>query len=119
MPDIRVVDGARLRLNGMGLRTFSILGIHIYVAGLYLEHRSDNPDSILHLTGTQGARYPVSPRRRCGAGPVSMEGRLPRRPAGLPECYVDPKDIERFLESLPPIQKGDETTMIFTSRASM
>ena len=29
-----------MRLNGIGLRTYSILGIPIYVAGLYLERRS-------------------------------------------------------------------------------
>ena len=47
MPDTRTVDGMPMRLNGIGLRTFSILGIPVYVAGLYLERRSDNPDAIL------------------------------------------------------------------------
>ena len=47
MPEIRMVNGTQMRLNGIGLRTFSILGIRIYVAGLYLERRNDNPDAIL------------------------------------------------------------------------
>src|ERR1700729_67977 len=47
MPDTRVADGTQMRLNGIGLRTFSFLRIPIYVAGLYLERRSDNPDAIL------------------------------------------------------------------------
>ena len=29
MPDTRVVDGTQMRLNGIGLRTFSVLGIRI------------------------------------------------------------------------------------------
>ena len=37
-----------MRLNGIGLRTFSVLGIRIYVAGLYLERRNSDTDTILH-----------------------------------------------------------------------
>jgi hypothetical protein len=48
MPDAREVDGVPMHLNGIGLRTFSWLGIPIYVAGLYLEHHSSSPDEILH-----------------------------------------------------------------------
>jgi hypothetical protein len=48
MPETRVVDGTQMRLNGIGLRTFSALGIRIYVAGLYLERRNRDPDTILH-----------------------------------------------------------------------
>ena len=48
MPEVQSVDGKQMRLNGIGLRTYSIFNIHIYVAGLYLEHPSDNPDTILH-----------------------------------------------------------------------
>jgi Chalcone isomerase-like len=42
-PDTQLVDGKTLHLNGYGLRTYSILGIHIYVAGLYVEHLSTDP----------------------------------------------------------------------------
>jgi hypothetical protein len=48
MPELLVTDGTEMRLNGIGLRAYSVLGIPIYVAGLYLERRSDNPDAILH-----------------------------------------------------------------------
>ena len=53
MPDMRIVNGTQMHLNGIGLRTFSVLGIRIYVAGLYLERRSDNPDAILHSPETK------------------------------------------------------------------
>ena len=43
LPDTLQVDGKTLHLNGLGLRTYSFLRIHIYVAGLYLEHLSTDP----------------------------------------------------------------------------
>ena len=48
LPDTRVVDGKPLLLNGIGLRTYSFLGIKIYVAGLYLPQRSDSAEAILN-----------------------------------------------------------------------
>src|SRR5262249_43435414 len=47
------VVGKTLRLNGHGLRTYSILGIHIYAASLYLEHLSSNPDAIIQSPETK------------------------------------------------------------------
>jgi hypothetical protein len=48
MPDARVVNGTQMRLNGIGLRTFSVLGVRISVAGLYLERPNDNAEAIIH-----------------------------------------------------------------------
>ena len=53
MPDMRIVNGIQMHLNGIGLRTFPVLGIRIYVAGWYLERRSDNPDVILRSPETK------------------------------------------------------------------
>ena len=58
MPDTRVVDGTQMRLNGIGLRTFSALGIRIYVAGLYLERRNGDPETILPTTILKRWRRP-------------------------------------------------------------
>ena len=115
MPEIHIVDGARLRLNGMGLRTYSIFGIHVYVAGLYLEHRSDNPERILHspepkVLNIQFLRDIDAERAR----QAWRDGFANN--CRLPECYLDPRDIERFLASIPAIHRGDDTTMVFTSK---
>jgi len=115
MPEIRIVDGVRLRLNGMGLRTWSVFGIHIYVAGLYLEHRSDNPNTILHspepkVLDIRFLRDVDADRARSAWRDGFANNCRP------PECYLDPQDIERFLVSVPPIHRGDETTMTFTSK---
>src|SRR6195952_5585746 len=47
MPDKQDIASHHLVLNGLGLRTYSLLRVHIYVAGLYLERRSTDPNTIL------------------------------------------------------------------------
>jgi len=47
MADAITVDGTRLVLNGMGLRTATIFHVHVYVAGLYLEHRTRDAREVI------------------------------------------------------------------------
>jgi hypothetical protein len=47
MPDTAVVDGATLRLNGMGLRAATALRVKAYVGGLYLEQPSSDPATVI------------------------------------------------------------------------
>ena len=47
LPDEVTLGGTVLRLNGIAFRTYSWLRIHIYVAGLYLEHPSHDAKAIL------------------------------------------------------------------------
>lgn len=113
MPETRTVDGTRMRLNGIGLRTYSIFGLHIYVAGLYLEQQSNNSDSILH-----------SPERKLldirFLRDVDAEDARKAWQDGFtdncrpPECYLDPRDVQRFLSAIPPIHQGDETVLMFS-----
>ena len=56
MPDTWSADGSEMRLNGIGLRTFSFLGIPIYVAGLYLE-RPSGRGLLLMRAFTDEVRY--------------------------------------------------------------
>ena len=51
MPDQIVVDGQTLHLNGMGVRTFTILRVHGYVAGLYVPQAGRNSQAILAAPG--------------------------------------------------------------------
>jgi hypothetical protein len=115
LPDVRVMDGTRLQLNGIGLRTYSVFGIHIYVAGLYLERHSDDSDSILHSAQRKllDIRFlrdvDVTDARKAWQDGFDNNCRLPA-------CYLDPRDVERFLAAVPPIHQGDETMLFFTSR---
>jgi Chalcone isomerase-like len=114
MPDMRVVDGTQMRLNGIGLRTFSVLGIRIYVAGLYLERRSDNPDAILHSSGTKllDIRFlrdvDAEDARKAWQESFEMNCRAP--------CHLDPSDVQRFLAAVPSVHKGDDSTLLFSSK---
>jgi hypothetical protein len=47
LPDTVTVGDKRLTLNGMGLREATLFKIDVYVAGLYVEHVSSNPRSLV------------------------------------------------------------------------
>ena len=47
MPDEIDVDGKKLVLNGLGLREASMLKVDVYVAGLYLEQKSSDADTVI------------------------------------------------------------------------
>ena len=114
MPDARMVDGTPMRLNGIGLRTFSIVGIRVYVAGLYLERRSDNAESILHspekkLLDIHFLRdVDAEDARNAWRDGFEQNCRAP--------CYLEPRDVQRFLAAVPSMHKGDATTLLFTSK---
>jgi len=115
MPDLRVMDGTRMNLNGLGLRTYSVFGIHIYVAGLYLERRSDNPDNILRSQERKllDIRF-LRDVDAADARKAWQDGFDSN--CLLPGCYLNPSDVQRFLAAVPPIHSGDETMLFFTSR---
>ena len=113
MPNMRVVNGIQMHLNGIGLRTFSVLGIRIYVAGLYLERRSDNPDTILHSQETKllDIRFlrdvDAEDARKAWKESFEQNCRAP--------CHLEPHDEQRFLAAVPSVHKGDGSTLLFTS----
>jgi Chalcone isomerase-like len=57
MPDTHDVAGYHLTLNGLALRTYSVLRVHVYVAGLYLERRSSDGDAILNSSQPKLLRF--------------------------------------------------------------
>lgn len=114
MPDSRVVGGTQMWLNGIGLRTFSVLGIRIYVAGLYLERRNGDPDAILHsqerkLLDIRFLRdVDAVDAREAWRDSFAQNCRAP--------CYLDPGDVQRFLAAVPSVRNGDHSTLLFTSK---
>jgi|SRR6478609_7690395 len=46
MPDEVTVEGAKLVLNGMGLREATVFNVNVYVAGLYLLKKSSDGEKI-------------------------------------------------------------------------
>ena len=115
MPDSRMIDGRAMQLNGIGLRTYSFLGIKIYIAGLYLEQKSDNADGILHSSEQKLLDFRF-------LRDVSSEDARKAWVEGfndncrLPACRLDPADVNRFLAAVPVIRKGDETQLLFNAK---
>lgn len=112
LPDAREVAGAHLVLNGVALRTYSFLHIRIYVAGLYLQHRSSNAISILDSEQTKLLEVhflrDVSRARAQQAWETGFTDNCK-----LP-CRLDPENVARFIAAVPPIHRGDVSMFLFT-----
>ncbi len=65
VPATRTVDGTTVKLNGVGLRTATMLKIKVYVMALYLEEPSSDPMAIIDSTGA--ARIELHMLRDVGA----------------------------------------------------
>lgn len=112
LPDAREAGGVRLVLNGIALRTYSILGIRIYVAGLYLEQRSHDATAILDSPETKLLDIhflrSVSRQKSEEAWRTGFANNC-RSP-----CYLDPSDIDRFIAAVPAVRAGDISMFLFT-----
>lgn len=114
LPDVQVVNGRLMRLNGIGLRTYSILGIHIYVAGLYLEQRSGDSERILH--SSEPKLLQIRFLRDVDASDARQAWREGFEQNCRRPCSLDPRGVEKFLAAVPSVHNGDESTLLFTSK---
>ena len=112
MPDVRVVNGIALHLNGIGLRTFPLFGIHIYVAGLYLERPSADPETIIRSHGTK--LLDIRFLRDVDATDAQEAWRDSFEQNCVSPCYLDPRDVRQFLAAVPSVRKGDSASLLFT-----
>jgi Chalcone isomerase-like len=117
LPDTVQVEGKALQLNGYGLRTFSFLGIHVYVASLYLEHLNTDPEAILRSPETKLLRvkfqHGVSAERARESWRHGFENNC------LAPCHLDPQDVEKFLAEVPAMQAGDNYSLLFTQNGAV
>jgi hypothetical protein len=112
LSDTAQVDGKILHLNGIGLRTYSILGIHIYVVGLYLEHPSTDAQAIMRSPETKLLKI----RFVCNVGADAArnawrKGLLNNCQA---PCQLDPDDLAHFLALVPAMHAGQRYSILFT-----
>jgi hypothetical protein len=114
MPDTQDVAGHHLVLNGLGLRTYSILRVHIYVAGLYLERRSADPNVILSSSQLKLLRFVFVRDVDAEDARQSWREALERNCAA--PCRLPANSVARFLAAIPSIHKGDTNTLLFTAR---
>ncbi len=111
LPDSMVVAGRQLVLNGIGLRTYSILGVHIYVAGLYLQQRSSDADAILRSPGIKLLEFRFV--RDVGAGDARRSWREGLRNNCTLPCRLPPQEVAQFLAAVPSVHRGDSSALLF------
>lgn len=116
LPDTYPVGGQTLVLNGMGIRTLTILNVRVYAAGLYVAQRSASGPAVtgaptpkvvllqfLHSASKSDIdkHYREGEARNCGHG----------------ECdKADEADFERLIAATPAAGVGDTLTYIVTPR---
>lgn len=114
MPDTMEVAGTTLQLNGMGVRSFTMLHIRGYVGGLYLTKKTTDAEVALSepgpkalfmqfVRGASAAKvrdlYMESSRNYCAAHPCSD---------------VDKAAFETLLGTVQDVKSGDRTGFIVT-----
>jgi Chalcone isomerase-like len=115
-PDTFTVDGHNLQLNGVGLRTLTLLRIHAYVAALYLEQPSRDADAIEASTGTKMLILEYL-RAASKERVQSIMRRSATRSCGAGGCpAADAGDFERLIALFPDVKRGDNTTYVFSPR---
>jgi Chalcone isomerase-like len=116
LPDSYPVNGQTLVLNGIGLRTLTILNIGIYVAGLYLPQPSHDAQQILASGGPKvvllkfirsGSKERVERQYRAGEEENCGQGGC---------APSDKEDFERLVAAAPAVNPGDTSTYIVTDK---
>jgi hypothetical protein len=111
MPQAREAAGLSLRLNGIGLRTYSVFHVHIYVAGLYLEEPSRDAKEILQSDGAKllviRFVHDVTAAQARDAWASGFEDNC-RAPCRLPG-----DGVAQFLAGVPDFHRGDESLLLF------
>ena len=108
LPDSAQVGGKTLVLNGLGLRTKFV--VKVYVAGLYVEQKTSDPNTILKPEAPKRIVMhfvrDVSKSQISDAFDESFKNNSPDA-----SKTVKP-DIDKLLAALEPLKEGDE--MVFT-----
>ena len=117
LPDHYPVEGgSSLALNGIAVRTLTVFNVKVYVAGLYLQQPSHDPQQIMKSRGPKvlllqflhaGSKAEIEKEYR--AGEVKNCGAGGCNPA-------DEADFEHLVSAAPAVAVGDTSTYIFTDR---
>lgn len=112
LPDTREVAGKLLVLNGIALRTYSVMRINIYVAGLYLENRTISAETV--LDSPQMKLLEIHFLHDVGQAAVHEAWRTGFADNCTAPCHLDPKKITRFIAAAPAVHAGDISMFLFT-----
>jgi hypothetical protein len=112
LPNTATAGGTALVLNGIGLRTYSLLGVHIYVAGLYLQTPSHDASEILASSGVKLLILHFV--HDVPAAKVRSAWRKGLLQNCTDPCSLQPALLSRFLLSLPAMHAGETVKLVFT-----
>ena len=111
-PDTTSVGNTKLVLNGIGLRTYSVLAINVYVVGLYLEQPSHDANAILASGGDKVLLLHFV--RDVGVDKIRdawRKGLLSNCPA---PCAITQEQLSTFLNSLQAMHAGEDVELVFS-----
>jgi hypothetical protein len=116
VPDTIQVGGKTLYLNGYGIRTWSILGIHIYAASLYVEHLSTDPNEIIESPETKllsvRFEHAISAHQAREAWRTGLANNC------VAPCHLDPQDVASFLTQVPGMTPGEYFYLEFSGNTA-
>jgi hypothetical protein len=115
-PDTYMVDGHKLVLNGLGVRTLTIFRVRIYVAGLYLTQPNHDATAILESPGPKVVRLQfIHSGSKSQVEKEYREGEANN--CGHGECAAsDQADFEKLVAAAPAVEPGDTSTYVFTGK---
>jgi hypothetical protein len=109
-PDQATVEGKAVVLNGLGLRTATMLKVKVYVIGLYLESRSGDPQAIIASGGNKRIAmhfvHDVSADKLRGGWSEGFEDNT-GDVAGIKD------EIAKFNASMRDVKEGDSIVLDF------
>lgn len=115
IPEVINVNGRSLYLNGFGQRTYSAFGVPIYIASLYLEHLSTDPNEVIRSPEvkllTVRFEHSVSAEQARSAWREGFQNNCEA------PCHLDPEDVETFLAKVSPMVIGDIYSLLFAQNA--
>ena len=112
MPDVMTVQGKLLQLNGMGLRSFTMLQIHGYVAGLYVPVPAHDAATLLASTGPKLLRIQYVHAASLSRVQGEMRGARARSCGnGCPK--TDEDAFALLIASARAVQPGDTATYVY------
>ena len=116
LPDTYPVAGQALALNGIGLRTLTILRVKVYVAGLYLAQKSRDARAIMASPGPKVVLMQfLHSASKADVEKQYREGEA--KNCGHGECAASDKDdFERLIAQTPGAAVGDTLTYVCTQR---
>lgn len=114
MPNTETLGAQTLTLNGIGLRTYSFLHVHVYVAGLYLPHPMDNAHSILESPAPKILQLHFI--RSVGLSQVRHSWKKGLIANCVAPCTLSNAELNKFLGALQPITAGEEVKFVFTGQ---